>query len=64
MCKFCEQYNTSKEIYEEKGMKANYYAVLQERTIVNGKEKGILNNRPVKLVYCPSCGRNLTEVSE
>lgn len=61
MCEFCEQFNASKEISEENGMKINYYAVLQERTVVNGKEKGILNNRPVKLVYCPSCGRSLTE---
>lgn len=61
MCDFCEQFNASKEISEENGMKINYYAVLQERTVVKGKEKGILNNRPVRLVYCPSCGRNLTE---
>lgn len=61
MCEFCEQFNASKEISEESGTKINYYAVLQERTVAKGKEKGMLNNRPVKLVYCPSCGRKLTE---
>lgn len=59
MCNFCEMYETAKELEEESGTKHNYYAVLQERSVVNGKEKGILNNRPVKLVYCPSCGRKL-----
>lgn len=59
MCKFCEMYESTKELEEESGIKHNYYAVLQERSVVNGKEKGILNNRPVKLVYCPSCGRKL-----
>ncbi len=63
MCEFCEQFNASKEISKESEMRIRCYDVLQERAVVNGKEKGILNNRPVKLVYCPSCGKNLTEVS-
>lgn len=61
MCEFCEQFNASKEISEESGMRINYYAVLQERTVVKRERKRNLNNRPVKLVYCPSCGRSLTE---
>lgn len=61
MCKFCEQYKASKEIAHEQGMKINYYAILQERTVKGGKEKGVLNNRPVKLFFCPSCGKKLQD---
>lgn len=59
MCEFCETYETAKELEKESGIKNNYYAVLRERSVVNGREKGELNHRPIKLVYCPSCGKKL-----
>lgn len=62
MCEFCQLYEDTRKLEKELGFKNNYYAVLQERTVVNGKEKGIVNNRPVKLIYCPSCGKKLEEV--
>lgn len=59
MCKFCETYEFSKELANKFGIENHCYAVLQERSVIDGKEKGCLNNRPMKLVYCPSCGKKL-----
>lgn len=64
MCEFCEIYQQAKESEKIAGLKNNYYAILRERSIVNGREKGELDHSPVKIHYCPECGRKLTEGME
>lgn len=39
MCEFCEIYECAKSLAEGLNINQNYYAVLQERTVLNGKEK-------------------------
>ncbi len=68
MCEFCDMYLYSKEnarkLKKETGINTYFKAKLFEYHVKNRVRKGSLTNRGVKLVFCPTRGRKLSEVSE
>lgn len=66
MCEFCELYMTSKEIAKEKklnhGINSTFKAVLREIKTKDRIRKGTIDGKPMKLVYCPTCGKKLSEL--
>lgn len=68
MCEFCEMYLYAKENARERkkefGINTYFKAKLFEYSVKNRVSKGSLTYRGVKLVFCPTCGRKLSEVSE
>lgn len=68
ICEFCELYEQAKveakHTKEEIGVETRFEIKLQEYEVKDGKRKGSLLHRGMKLIYCPICKRKLSEVPE
>lgn len=66
MCEFCETYlfakQSAKERKKEFGINITLKVILTEISTKNRVRKGALDSMPMKLVYCPSCGKKLSEL--
>lgn len=62
-CEFCEEFRYAKRMSRKMkkacGVNTYFKAILHEYGMKNRVKQGVLNHRPLKLVYCPSCGRKL-----
>lgn len=67
MCEFCNTYLFAKEKAKERkretGINTYFKVKLFEYSVKNRVRKGALTYRGMKLVFCPMCGRKLSEVS-
>lgn len=65
MCEFCEQYEYLKEEAKERkkknGINTYFKVRLFEYMVQNRIRRSGINWRPMKLNYCPVCGRKLSK---
>lgn len=67
MCEFCNRYKIMKNNCESCAPKGRefFYSVKLVARFMNGDGYGGIDSEsnPLKLVYCPECGRKISEVS-
>lgn len=63
MCEFCEMYDSAKELAEERkrlrGIDTMFEVLIRQTKKLNGMKRGTVDGRPVKLKFCPLCGKQL-----
>ena len=63
MCEFCETYKFLKEqvkqIKKEHGINTYFKVRLCREKYKDRIHKGTYTDKPMKIVYCPTCGRKL-----
>ena len=68
MCEFCEIYQIAETSAEntkrETGVKTKFRIRLFAESFKDGISRSHVTYRPTKLVYCPECGRKLSEESK
>lgn len=66
MCEFCELYQFEKEeaklVKEKLGMNTYFKAKLYVYHVKDRIKSGTMTHKGMKLAYCPTCGRKLSEV--
>lgn len=66
MCEFCEMYMVAKEYAEETacrhGIDTDFKVIFAEIKTKGRRRKGMTCSMPMELVYCPQCGKKLSEL--
>ena len=62
-CKFCEDYQLSKEL-QNRLIHHEYFAAMVVISKIDGHERARITHRPRELVYCPTCGQQLLRTEE